>query len=105
MRILVPGFILACALTIGAQQKQQQQPPAAKAPKPSAEIAALRQELEMSIQQKIETEVRRMQMENDTKLQQALQQARMDSRQEIESLRREVQSLQQTVWSLQSRIR
>ena len=59
----------------------------------------------MGIQQKIETEIRRVQIESDAKLQQALQQARMDSRQEIESLRREVQSLQQTVWSLQSRVR
>ena len=102
MRYSVPGFVLACALTIGAQQQPS---PPAKAPKPSPEIVALRQEIEMGIQQKIETEVRRMQMENDAKLQQALQQARMDSRQEIESLRREVQSLQQTVWSLQSRVR
>ena len=101
MRYSVPGFVLACALTIGAQQP----PPAAKAPKPSPEIVALRQEIEMGIQQKIETEIRRVQIESDAKLQQALQQVRMDSRQEIESLRREVQSLQQTVWSLQSRVR
>jgi TolA-binding protein len=93
MRYSVPGFVLACALIIGAQQP----PPAPKPAKPSSELIALRQE--------IETEIRRMQMENDVKLQQALQQARMDSRQEIESLRREVQSLQQTVWALQSRVR
>jgi len=90
---------------MGLLPGQQPPKPAAGPKPPSPEIAALRLQLEGEIQRRVELEVRRNQLDIDSKLQQAIQQARMEARQEVENLRREVQSLQQTVWMLQSRIR
>ncbi len=108
MRYTVPGLVLAGALWIWAQQPPaapSAAKPSAASAKPSADLLAFRQEMEAGIQRRVEQEVRRVQMDSDAKLQQALMQARMDSRQDIELLRREVQSLQQAVWNLQSRVR
>lgn len=79
-----------------------QQPTAG--PKPTPELVAFRQQIEANFQRFVAQEMRQAKVESGLKLY-GLEQGRIQSQQEIESLRREIQALQQAVQTLQSRVR